>query len=74
MNEKNHSFRGAWSDGYYHFNLVEMERYREVVDENLKLRRLLRQCQPFVARLQPPILGLAVEIAEELKRLEVGDE
>ncbi len=33
-----------------------------------RLRRLLRQCQPFVDRLQPPKLDLSVEIAEELKR------
>ena len=42
--------------------------------ENEQLRGLLRQCQPFVDRLQPPTLDLSVEIAEELKRKEVGDE
>ncbi len=39
----------------------------ELVDENLRLRKLLRQCQPFVDRLQPPTLDLSVEIAEELR-------
>ena len=34
-----------------------------------RLRKLLRQCQPFVDRLQPPTLDLSVEIAKEL-----GDE
>ena len=49
----------------------EIERLRE---DKKRLRRLLRQCQPFVARLQPPILDFAVEIAEELKKPEVDDE
>jgi len=49
----------------------ENERLRE---DNERLRSLLRRSQPFVARLQPPVLDLAVEIAEELKRLELRDE
>lgn len=39
----------------------------ELVDENKRLRKLLRQCQPFVDRLQPPTFFLSVEIAKELK-------
>lgn len=34
-----------------------------------RLRKLVRQCQPFFDRLQPPTLDLSVEIAKEL-----GDE
>jgi len=57
------------------------EQFEKVADRMLeqeedikRLRGLLRRSQPFVARLQPPVLDLAVEIAEELKRLELRDE
>ena len=52
----------------------------ELVNENKRLRKLLRQCQPFVARLRPdtritgpPILDLAIEISRELEK-ELSDE
>ena len=49
-------------------------RIRKLQAEIERLRKLLRRCQPFVARLQPPILDLAVKITEELKKREVSDE